>query len=100
MENILEKSMTRKGERSKHQSTVFGNLTSNLSFFIDEKLMEISDFDTFKVIRWIHENGKVKLTLFGDEELKETKSLGGPRNHQTFNGSNEAEKIPTFPYTL
>ena len=58
--------------------------------------MEISDFDTFKVIRWIHENGKVKLTLFGDEELKETKSLGGPRNHQTFNGSNEAEKNTHF----
>ena len=62
--------------------------------------MEISDFDTFKVIRWIHENGKVKLTLFGDEELKETKSLRGPQNHQTFKRSNEAEKIPTFPYTL
>ena len=99
MENILKKSMT-KPRRSVQNTNQLFLEPSNLSFFIDEKLMEISDFDTFKVIRWIHENGKVKLTLFGDEELKETKSLGGPRNHQTFNGSNEAEKIPTFPYTL
>ena len=96
MENILEKSMTRKGERSKHQSTVFGNLTSNLSFFIDEKLMEISDFDTFKVIRWIHENGKVKLTLFGDEELKETKSLGG----ETIKHSTDPTKQKKYPLFL
>ena len=71
MENILKKSMTklRRSVQNTNQLNQLFLKSSNLSFFIDEKLMKISDFDTFKVIRWIHENGKVKLTFL--EELKE-----------------------------
>ena len=55
MENILKKSMT-KLRRSVQNTNQLFLKSSSLSFFIDEKLMKISDFDTFKVIRWIHEN--------------------------------------------